>query len=134
MIAEQEKLKAEYEKERAIIQAEQALEVAKKDAQAQIEKATAQAKSIELTATAQANSVKVKSIEIARMLGFDIVETINEDSIEYNIDFTGKSAEEIKVISDYLRYIEYLEAWDGNLPTTLVTDGAGASVLIPIGE
>lgn len=134
MIAEQEKLKAEYEKERAIIQAEQALEVAKKDAQAQIEKATAQAKSIELTATAQANSVKVKSIEIARMLGFNIIETINEGSIKYDIDFTGKSTEEIKVISDYLKYIEYLETWDGNLPTTLVTDGTGASVLIPIGE
>ena len=45
MIAEQEKLKAEYEKEKAIIQAEQELEVAKKQAEAQLEKAKKEAES-----------------------------------------------------------------------------------------
>lgn len=134
MIAQQEKLKAEYEKEKAIIQAEQALEVAKKNAEALIAKAEAEAKSIELTATAQANSVKVKSIEIARMLGFTISETQLEEQVVYNIDFTGKTSEEIKVISDYLKYIEYLETWDGTLPTTIVTDSTGASIFIPVGD
>lgn len=134
MIAEQEKLKAEYEKEKAIIQAEQALEVARKDAEAQIARAQAEAKSVELIATAQANSVKIKSVEIARMLGFTIIETTVEDNIRYDIDFTGKSVEEIQVISSYLKYIEYLETWDGTLPTTLVTDGTGASILVPIGD
>lgn len=134
MIAEQEKLKAEYEKEKAIIQAEQALEVARKDAEAQIARAQAEAKSVELIATAQANSVKIKSVEIARMLGFTIIETVTEDNIRYDIDFTGKTVEEIQVISSYLKYIEYLETWDGTLPTTLVTDGTGASILVPIGD
>lgn len=45
MIAEQEKLKAEYEKEKAIIQAEQQLETAKLEAEAQLEKAKKQAES-----------------------------------------------------------------------------------------
>ena len=134
MIAEQEKLKAEYEKEKAIIQAEQALEVARKDAEAQIARAEAEAKSVELIATAQANSVKIKSVEIARMLGFTIIEIVTEDNIRYDIDFTGKTTEEIQVISSYLKYIEYLETWDGTLPTTLVTDGTGASILVPIGD
>lgn len=134
MIAEQEKLKAEYEKEKAIIQAEQALEVAKKNAEALIATAEAEAKSIELTATAQANSVKAKSIEIARMLGFTIIETQQEDVTVYNIDFTGKTPEEIRVISDYLKYIEYLEKWDGTLPKTIVTGENGASVFIPTGD
>ena len=31
-------------------------------------------------------------------------------------DFTGKSAEEIKLISEYLKYMEYLAKWDGKLP------------------
>ena len=128
MIAEQEKLKAEYEKEKAIIQAEQALEVAKKDAQAQLEKAQGEANALQAIAQAQANAIKLKSIESARMLGFSIVETPTQDGVEYNIDFTGKTAEEIKLISEYLKYIEYLAVWNGELPNVLTDNGA--SILV----
>lgn len=135
MIAEQEKLKAEFEKEKAIIKAEEELEVAKKQAEAKLAVAEGEAKSIETIAKAQANAIKLKSIEVARMLGFNIIETeiCDEDGnvtgIEYEIDFAGKTEEEIQIIADYLKYIEYLEVWDGKLPTVM-TDGS-ANIFIP---
>ena len=129
MIAEQEKLKAEYEKEKAIIQAEQALEVAKLEAEAKLAEAEGEAKALEEIAKAQANAIKLKSIETARMLGFAITETTTEDGIVYDIDFEGKTQEEINAISEYLKYIEYLETWNGELPE--VVTGEGVSIMIP---
>jgi len=134
MIAEQEKLKAEYEKETAIVNAEKELEVAKLAAQAKIESARADAEAQIKIAEAEAKAIKLKSIEVARTLGFTINETVTTDSngqevIEYNIDFTNKTQEEIKLISEYLKYMEYLAKWDGKLPT-VVTDSS-ASIYIP---
>lgn len=59
MIAEQDKLKANYEKEKAIIQAEQALEVAKKEAEAALEKAKKESEAIEIKAEAEANALQI---------------------------------------------------------------------------
>ncbi len=137
MIAEQEKLKAEYEKETAIVNAEKALEVAKLDAQAKIEKAKADAQAQIEVATAEAQAIKLKSIEAARSLGFRINETeIKENGevtgIEYEIDFTGKSVEEIRLITEYLKYIEYLAKWNGELPNVMT--GEGATLMIPTTE
>lgn len=129
MIAEQEKLKAQYEKDKAIIQAEQELEVTKLAAQAKLAAAEGEADALKAIADAQAVAIKSKSIEVARMLGFEIVETVDGDTTVYDIDFTGKSAEEIKLISEYLKYVEYLEVWDGKLPTVM-TD-SGATIMIP---
>lgn len=134
MIAEQEKLKAEYEKETAIVNAEKELEVAKLQAEARIATATAEAQSSILVAKAEAESIKAKSIEVARALGFKINETVVEDddvtAIEYSIDFEGKTVEEISLITEYLKYVEYLAKWNGELPGVLVTDGS-AQVIIP---
>lgn len=134
MIAEQEKLKAEYEKETAIINAEKELEVAKLQAEARIATAEAEAQSTVLVARAEAQSIKEKSVEIARALGFKITETEIVDgetkSVQYDIDFTDKTAEEIKVITDYLKYAEYLAKWDGKLPEVMVTDG-NAQIILP---
>lgn len=121
MIAEQEQLKAEYDKQKAIIKAQEELEVAKLEAEAELAKATASAEAIKVTANAQAESIKIKSVEIARMLGFEI-------DANGNIIMTGHTTEEIKVISDYLKYIEYLENWDGKLPTVV---GDSSTVVIP---
>ena len=135
MIAEQEKLKAEYEKETAIVNAEKELEVAKLAAQAKIEAAKADAQAVIEAATAEAKSIQLKSIEVARALGFTIIEeeiTYENGAvtdIEYTIDFAGKSAEEIKVITDYMQYLEYLAKWDGKLPT--VVAGESATIMIP---
>ena len=135
MIAEQEKLKAEYEKETAIVNAEKELEVAKLEAQAKLEKAKADAEAQIEVARAEAQAVKLKSVEVARALGFSINETQIKDaegvvtSIEYEIDFEGKTAEEIKLITEYLKYIEYLSKWNGELPG--VVAGDSASIMIP---
>lgn len=135
MIAEQEKLKAEYEKETAIVNAEKELEVAKLAAQAKLEAAKADAEAVIEVAKAEATAMQLKSVEVARALGFAITETPVVDAdgvttaVEYTIDFTGKSAEEIAVITDYLKYMEYLAKWDGKLPTVMT--GEGATVMIP---
>ena len=130
MIAEQEKLKAEYEKQKAIIEAEKELEVAKLEAEANIARAQGDAEAVRVRAEAEANALKVKSIEVARMLGFTITETEVDGGVNYAIDFTGKSEEEIKLIEEYLKYIAYLEKWDGRLPEVM---GDGANVFIPLG-
>lgn len=136
MIAEQEKLKAEYEKETAIVNAQKELEVAKLEAQAKLEKAKADAEAQIEVARAEAQAVKLKSVEVARALGFAIneIENIGEDgnvkSIEYEINFEGKTAEEIQLITEYLRYIEYLAKWNGELPDVLTGDSA--SIMIPV--
>lgn len=135
MIAEQEKLKAEYEKETAIVNAEKELEVAKLQAEARIETAKADAQAQIEAATAEARAIQLKSVEVARALGFEILETTVEGddgsvSVEYTIDFEGKTADEINLITEYLKYAEYLAKWDGQLPNTVVS-GEGASILIP---
>lgn len=75
MIAEQQKLKAQYEKEKAVIEAEKELEVSKLAAQAAVAKAEGNAEAALAIATAEARAIKLKSVEIARMLGFSINET-----------------------------------------------------------
>ena len=50
-------------------------------------------------------------------------------AVEYNIDFEGKTDEEIQLITDYLKYIEYLDKWDGKLPSVMTGDSA--SIMIP---
>ncbi len=135
MIAEQEKIQAEYEKETAIIQAERDLEVAKLQADAELYAAQQSAAAQIEIAQAEAEAIKLKSIEVARMLGFTILEEEVTDeegnvSVEYTIDFTGKSDAEIELISEYLKYIEYLSAWNGELPD--VVAGDSATIMIPV--
>ena len=156
MIAEQNQLRAEYENAAKIAaaeaEAEAAIQKAKGEAEAkltaaqaeiEISKAKAEAKIAEAQgqadaqlklAQAEATALKLKSIEIARALGFTVnaVETQDENGnsvVEYEIDFEGKSAEEIKLITEYLKYIEYIEKWDGKLPTVMTE--SGANVYIP---
>lgn len=137
MIAEQEKLKAEYERETAIINAEKEKEVAILAAEARLETAKADAQAQIEVAKAEARAIQLKSIEVARALGFAITETEITDengaaAIEYEIDFTGKSEAEVQLITDYLKYLEYLAKWDGKLPT--VMSGDSASIIIPAPE
>ena len=152
MIAKQEVEKAKAEAEKAIAAANGELEVAKLQAQAKIEAAKADAEAQRLVAQAAADSVRLKSLEVARMLGFDVIEdteasykewrvktnpdgssVVDEDGKVvyeevyvkiYKIDFTGKDSKEIAVIKEYLKYIEYLNKWDGKLPTVMTDNGA----------
>ncbi len=136
MIAEQEKLKAEYEKETAIVNAEKELEVAKLRAEAELALAKANAEAQIAIAEAEAKAIKLKSIEVARALGFAIKETeiLGEEgavvAIEYEIDFEGKSTEEVNLITEYLKYLEYLNKWNGELPSVMTGDSA--NIVIPV--
>lgn len=146
MIAEQQQLKAQYEAEKAKIEAEAAAQVAKIQAEAELSvarlaaearlaAAEGDAKAQITIAKAEAQSTKQKSIEVARMLGFTITETDvalddGTSAKEYNIDFTGKTEKEIAVIAEYLKYIEYMSRWNGELPDVMTGDNA--SVLIPL--
>lgn len=156
MIAEQNQLRAEYENAAKIAaaeaeakaaiekaqgeaaaklkEAEAEIEIARAKAEAKIAQAQGEADAQLKIAQAEATALKLKSIEIARALGFTVKEAVldNQDgttSIEYEIDFEGKSVEEIKLITDYLKYIEYLSKWDGELPNVMTENGA--NVVIP---
>lgn len=137
MMAQQEKLQAQYENEKKKEQAETALYVAQQEAQALLAKAQAEADAQVASAQAEARSIMLKSVEIARMLGYTVEEnrtlTEREDgtSVEetvYTIVFdelhTGED------IAEYMKYIEYLSKWDGSLPQ-VVGNGEGFMITIP---
>ena len=137
--AKKAKTEAEAAKQVAILKAEADLETAKKNAEAKLYEAQKDAEAKLVIAQAEANATKLKAVEVARMVGFEIVETQNADgSITYDINFGNPTtAEEIasrdarvKLITAYLEYVQYLETWDGTLPVTLVGDNA-ATVVIP---
>ncbi len=156
MIAEQNQLRAEYEnaakiaaaeaEAKAAIQkaegeaeaklktAQAAIEIAKANAEAKLAEAQGEADAQLEIARAEATALKLKSIEIARALGFVVNESEITDengvvTMKYEIDFEGKTVEEIQLITDYLKYIEYISKWDGKLPSVMTENGA--NVLIP---
>ncbi|MDE7165214.1 MAG: prohibitin family protein [Clostridiales bacterium] len=149
MIAEQQQLQAQYEAEKAKIEAEAAaqvakikaeaeLSVAKLAAEARIAAAQGDAKAQVEIAKAEARATKLKSLEVARMLGFEVIkvseEVKNDDGTiveaEYEIKFDGASDEKIAVIAEYLKYIEYLSKWNGELPDVITGDSA--TIMIPM--
>lgn len=101
MIAEQDKLKAEYENERKIAEAEAnaKAEIAKAEAKKEI--ATAEADVKKINAEAEAEALKIKATAEA--------------------EANKKIAESIT--PELLDKIE-LEKWDGKLPTTLLGEGS----------
>ncbi len=132
MIAEQEKLKAQYEKDTAIINAEKEFEVAKKQAEAKIEVAKADAEAQKLIASAEAYATKIKIVELARSMGYNVTSTPGDDEIVYEIEWgTGADAEAgKKLLIEYMEYLEYLAKWDGKLPQ--VVTGDNGNVMIPV--
>ena len=127
MMAQQEKLQAQYENEKKKEQAEAALYVAEQEAKALLAKAQAEAESQVAIAESEARSIMLKSVEIARMLGYTVTQS-GEDEIVYSIVFdelhTGAD------IAEYLKYIEYLSKWDGKLPQVVAGDN-GFMITIP---
>jgi regulator of protease activity HflC (stomatin/prohibitin superfamily) len=100
MIAEQDKLKAEYENERKIAEAEAnaKADIAKAEAKKEIAEAEAEVKKI--NAEAEAEALKIKA--------------------EAEAEANKKIAE--SVTPELLEKIE-LERWDGKLPTTVLGEG-----------
>lgn len=132
MMAQQEKLQAQYENEKKKEQAEAALYVAQQEAKALVAKAQAEADAQVANATAEARSIMLKSVEVARMLGYTVNETVTGEGetaeTVYNIVFdeTHSGAD----IAEYLKYIEYLSKWDGKLPEVVAGD-SGFMITVP---
>lgn len=121
MIAEQNQLRAEYENAAKIAAAEAeaqaAIQKAEGEAEAKKVAADAEAYAKEKAAEAEANAIQIKSLEVARMLGL----TMAVDGVEMiKPDLTDVEA---KLIADYLKYMEYLATWNGELPD-VVADGS----------
>ena len=127
MMAQQEKLQAQYENEKKKEQAEAALYVAEQEAKALLARAQAEADAQVAIAEAEARSIMLKSIEIARMLGYTVTES-GEEEVVYTIEFddTHNGAD----IAEYLKYIEYISKWDGKLPQVVAGD-SGFMITIP---
>ena len=124
MIAEQQQLQAEYERQKAIVEAQKEIDVAELQAQARIAESQGIAEANVIEAQGIAESINKKSIEVARMMGFVILSEEQEDgTIVERIDTTDKSNEQIALISDYIKYLEYLSTWNGVLPE-VVADGS----------
>ena len=118
MISNQEVKKAEAEAQKALIEAENRVAVAEQEAAAKAAQAQGEADAIRIKAEAEAKAIQIKSLEVARMLGLTVVDEDGTETIKPNL-----TIEEATLISEYLKYIEYLEAWDGKLPD-VVGDGS----------
>lgn len=146
MVAEQKKLQAEYEKERAIIQAEQELEVARLAARAAIEKANGDAAAQKALAAAEAYATQVKIAKLAQTLGYPVKELTEEqetgqtdeegnpikETVVIGYEITWKEGDDAgkQAILDYLKYLEYLSTWNGELPDVVAGENS-AQLLIP---
>lgn len=115
MIAEQAKLKADYENEKKVAAAEADAEAKLKEAQAQIEIAQAQAdarlkeaQAQKAIAEAEAEAIKVKA-EAEAAANKIIAESITPELLD-------------KIVA---------ENWDGKLPDTYVGDGSDLGIILP---
>jgi regulator of protease activity HflC (stomatin/prohibitin superfamily) len=140
MIAEQAKLKAEYENEKKVAQAEAEAEAKLKAAQAEIDIAQAQAeaklKDAEMkakiaeaealakkaAAEGEAEALRIQSVAVAKMIGVQTI--VDENGIE-QVDLNAMNIEQI---SEYLKYMEYMDKWDGKLPTVMGND---SQIILP---
>jgi prohibitin 1 len=106
-IAQKELEKAEVDAQTRIIQAQA-------EADAMIIAREAEAAGILLIANANAEAIKAKLDEVLLTLGLDPA--------------VGLSEAELKIVVEYMAYLEYLATWNGELPT-VVTDGTTGFIL-----
>ena len=149
----EDKVIAEQEKQASITRAEAELEVAKLEAQKKIEESKGDAESQKILAQASAEAATYKIIELARVIGYPVNESYiysvngvdteyaakqaESDTViylatKYVIDTTsGPGEAQFKVlVEDYLKYLAYLEQWNGELPQVVAGDDA-VSILVP---
>lgn len=130
MMAQQEKLQAQYENEKKKEQADTALYVAEQEAKALVAKAQAEADAKVAEATAEARAIMLKSVEIARMLGYtinekqhEVVGADGETTIEFVYEIVFDETHTGADIAEYLKYLEYLSKWNGELPKVWTGEG-----------
>ena len=132
MMAQQEKLQAQYENEKKKEAAETALYVAEQEAKALVATAQAQADAQVAAATAEARSIMLKSVEIARMLGYTVEESAPDEdgTVTYTIVFDKENGHDGSDIAEYMMYIEYMSKWDGRLPQVVAGEN-GFIISVP---
>ena len=106
---------AEKEKEKALIDAQKELEIAAIKAQARLETAKGEGNAIKEIAEAEAQATRKKLQEVMIALGIEL----DENGVAVNL-----TSEQLVVITNYMKYIEYLATWNGELPH-VVADGSG---------
>jgi len=149
----EDKVVAEQQKQASITKAEAELEVAKIEANKKIEEARGNAEAEKIQKKAAAEAATYNITELARTLGYTVVETYiysvngvdtefatkqaETDTViflgtEYVIDITsGPGADKFKsLVEDYLQYLAYLNVWDGKLPDVVAGDDA-ISIIVP---
>lgn len=147
------KVIAEQDKQASITRAEAELEVAKLEAQKKIEEARGDAESAKIIAQASAEAATYNLVELAKVLGYEVEEeyVFSVDGEEhtylvkptetdtciylrtiYEIDLsTGPGVDKFKeLVEDYLKYLAYLEQWNGELPNVVAGDDA-ISIIVP---
>ena len=134
MIATQEVERAKAEALKAEETAKGALKVAEQEALAKRAAADADAYAKEVAAKAEAEAIAIKSLEVARMLGFteqvDVIDETGKVSGTKEAIKSDLTEEEANLIATYLKYIEYLAVWDGKLPETIAGETSG--IILPI--
>ena len=132
VVAEQQKTaaetKANAEAEVARIKAEAEKTVAEIEAQKKIIEAEADAEVVRITAEAEARAVIEKIVQLARTVGFNVIETETGYIIEFDAIHTAEMFKSI--VEEYLEYLAYLEQWNGELPQVLAGDDS-ISIIIP---
>jgi len=132
VIEEQNKIAAETkaaaEAEVAKIKAEAEKTVAEIEAEKKIIEANADAAVVKIAADAAAKATVARIVELARTVGF----TVNETETGYEIIFDAIHTEEMfkSIVEDYIKYLEYLEQWNGELPQVVAGDDA-VSIIVP---
>ena len=84
-----------------------------------------------IAAEAEAKAAVAKIVELAKTIGFNVIE--NEDG--YVIEFDAIHTEQMfrEAVEEYLEYLAYLEKWNGELPQVISGDDA-VSIIIPNGN
>ena len=126
--AVEQQMVAEREKAAAITRAEQQLEVARIEADARLAAARGEADAQKAIAEAEAYTASIKIIELARTLGYDVTTSETEDGFVYSITW-GDDEKGKELILSYLKYLEYLAKWNGELPG--VVAGDSLDIFIP---
>lgn len=123
MIANQEKLKAEAENQKAIAKAEADLKIAEQEAKAKLVAAQGDANAQKAIADAEAYSTQIKIVELARVMGYSVTEeeikgTQSVKNPEYVDEKTTPDVKEFidkDVILGYKYTIDWTKDKDGNI-------------------
>lgn len=120
LLAEQEIIRQRAELEKKLQAAEYAVQVAEQKALEDLAKAQGEANAVIAKAEAQANAITL----VAQANAEAYAAKIREIAAQLGIDTDTATVEQTNALLSYIKYLEYLAAWDGELPQ-FITDGSG---------